>query len=78
MSVEDVSRILRHKNSVVTAAVYVHEIKSAEQMRRRADLLEAMSRGRTVRAANGSKGQQMSKPVDAKVAGLREVRDARQ
>ena len=44
-SIEDVSKILRHKDSTTTARVYVHEIRSAEALRRRAGLLEAMESG---------------------------------
>ena len=40
---EDMSKILRHKDSTTTARVYVHEIRSADALRRRADLLEKMA-----------------------------------
>jgi integrase len=40
VAVEDVSKILRHKDSTTTARIYVHEIRSADALRRRADLLE--------------------------------------
>ena len=45
VAVEDVSKILRHKDSTTTARVYVHEIRSADALRRRADLLEKMASG---------------------------------
>lgn len=47
-------------------------------MRRRADLLEKMSRGSIVEAANGNRRQQTGPSVDPEVADLREVRDAGQ
>jgi integrase len=45
-SIEDVSDILRHRNSAITAAIYEHEIRHAEALRRRGQLLEALSNGK--------------------------------
>lgn len=44
-SAEEVSWQLGHRNSVVTRAVYVHELKTAERTARRRQRMEAESAG---------------------------------
>lgn len=75
VSVEKVSRILRHKNSGITSAVYEHEIRSARALRERAELLEAMSSGMASSDRDTPASSTATDP--ANLAYLREVREAR-
>jgi integrase len=74
VSIEDVSKILRHKDSTTTAKIYVHEIRSAEALRRRAGLLEAMASG--MASAGWDAPAQPTAADLAEVADLSQVREA--
>jgi integrase len=68
-SAEEVSRQLGHKTSLITRAVYVQEIKSAERTARRRARMEARY-GSLLEAADRSKAQQTSERSTADVLDL--------
>jgi len=71
---EEVSWQLGHKNSNVTRAVYVQEVKSAERRARMRAKLEARY-GSALEAATRSEGRQPANCSDAEVVDLQQVRD---
>lgn len=74
---EEVSWQLGHKNSNVTRAVYVQEIKDAERRARRRAKMEARY-GSVLEAMNRNAGQSKATPASGEVVELSSVRNSRQ
>ena len=72
-SAEEISWQLGHKDSTVTRAVYVHEIKSQERRARRRARMEAQY-GSVLEAADGSRAQQTGPGASGHVVDLQEIR----
>jgi integrase len=72
-SAEEISWQLGHKDSTVTRAVYVHEIKSQERRAPRRARMEA-AYGSTLEALDGSRAQQTPEAPDGEVVDLQEIR----
>jgi integrase len=80
-SVEEVSWMLGHRDSVVTKQVYTHELKTEERRRRRRALLEeryGAALEASLEATDGSRRRQTPEAPMGEVLDLREVRDSRQ
>jgi integrase len=73
---EEVSWQLGHKNSTVTRAIYVQQIRSAEQRAKRRDRMEA--RYGSVLEAAGRSGSQDPEADTVEVVDLEQVRSAAQ
>ena len=70
---EQVSWMLGHRNSNVTRAVYLHEIRDAERVAERRARMEARY-GSALEALDRSSGQQPPPVTDAEVVDMRDVR----
>jgi len=69
--------MLEHRNSNVTRAVYVHEIKDAERKAKGRARMEARY-GSALEALDRSSGQQTPAATGAEVVDMRDVRRAAQ
>lgn len=76
-SAEEVSWQLGHKNSNITRAVYVQEVKSAERTARRRSRMEARY-GSMLEATGGSEAQETDGSSTAELVELRGIRAAAQ
>ncbi|MBA3508484.1 MAG: tyrosine-type recombinase/integrase, partial [Thermoleophilaceae bacterium] len=70
---EEVSWMLGHRNSNVTRAVYLHEIRDVERVAERRARMEARY-GSALEALDRSSGQQTPAAADAEVVDMRDVR----
>ena len=70
---EEVSWMLGHRNSNVTRAVYLHEIRDVERVAERRARMEARY-GSALEALDRSSGQQTPAATDAEVVDMRDVR----